>query len=140
MQPSATTAGPGIGLSPATHRRTVRASTPSWRAASSCDQPNAVRATLNCSGAMEDKAACVQGVTLGGIVGPNVRHRFFLAARTHQGARRRKRSKTVFAVCANGHETKRAGWKIGGYGLLLHNPHIGPAVLCVNCEMRFWHE
>lgn len=50
MQPSATMAGPGMALSPATQRRTVRASTPSWRAASSCDQPSAAMAAANLAG------------------------------------------------------------------------------------------
>jgi hypothetical protein len=51
MQRSATIAGPGISLSPATQRRTVRGSTANCRAASSCDQPSAAMAAVNCSGA-----------------------------------------------------------------------------------------
>ncbi len=50
MQRSATRTGPGISRSPATQRRTVRASTSNCRAASTWDQPSAVMAATKASG------------------------------------------------------------------------------------------
>jgi len=50
MQRSATFTGPGMALSPAAQRRTVRSSTSSCFPASTCDQPSAAIAAANSVG------------------------------------------------------------------------------------------
>ena len=140
MQRSATFTGPGMALSPAAQRRTVRPSTSSCLPASTCDQPSAAIAAANSSGCTEDKAVGVQGETLCCVVGTDIGQRFIRAARTHQGAGAGKRRQTLRAIWAGGDKAERVGGKIGGDGCVAHIHVVGPLALFVNHRIEVRHE
>jgi hypothetical protein len=139
MQRNATLTGPGMALSPAAQRRTVRPSTSSCLPASTCDQPSAAIAAANSSGCTAEAAIFAQNQAarrqrrrngLAGVVG---------AERGGQRAVRHERRQALRAIWADGDKAERIGGKIGGDGCVAHAYLVGPLALAVNHKNEVQH-
>jgi len=160
MQRSATFTGPGMALSPAAQRRTVRPSTSSCLPASTCDQPSAAIAAANSSGCTLRGPCHIKRSDSGGkIAGAGqqlARGKCRLAARVGVAVHGRQPSGQALccqrfpgavdfvsgglAVAAQADITAIAGQDHGaGFGFA-HAHLIGPMALTVNHKNEVQHE
>lgn len=141
MQPSAISTTFGMARSPAIQRRTVRPSTPSWRAASCCDQPSAAMAAMKSAGGTDDAVSVNREAASGQSLNRVVTVK---APGVQQRAIRAKRGKAIIAAAgaqeANG-IGRKAGGAAGGGFVVAHGLSpvdamtIGPMVLVSQQEI-----
>ena len=160
MQRSATLTGPGMALSPAAQRRTVRPSTSSCLPASTCDQPSAAIAAANSSGRTLRGPNHIKGCDSGGKIASAgqqlARGKCRLAARVGVAVHGRQPSGRALcgqrlpgvvdfvggwlAVAAQADITAIACQDHGaGFGLA-HAYLVGPLALTVNHKNEVQHE
>ena len=127
---SATRTGPGIVTSLNAYRRTVRGSVSSWRAASSCDQPNAANAARNSSA---DNGATIKNAQpMRSERGGNGLHRVVLPEAVGQRAIGAEQRQAFGAINAAGNKPDGVGGKVGGDGCVAHASYVGQCALSVN--------
>jgi hypothetical protein len=146
MNRTATAAGPGIGRSLFSQRRTVRMSLSSFAASSACVTPKATRAAAN-SLAVISAARRDDGAKLGsfghsalaqdfaGLPGLN-HHVSTLGDVTSHIRNAGLLSASHGELKADASRDAGVVHKIGGDGHVFHNPSIGPLALNVNASFQ----
>lgn len=134
MRRNATRTGPGMARSPATHRRTVRASTSRAAAAATCDNPRAAIAALNSSA--DNDAILTQRQTGGSQHRAQAVHCLINGEGVGQAAVSAEKRQALRPISAAANEANCVGGKGGDFNGLAHAQQIGPTALAVKQKMQ----